>query len=230
MQETQETQRTTGWRQLSKREKLGHVCSAVAASVILIGGVAVLPEHPSDQPAQLSLAQAGWELRGRAADGHQWRCTAEAVGENIWITAAHCVDDAVGDLVLIKGDDVRQVSEYKTAAKHTRSDHNEVRYDVAVVGDSSNMSVELQDFAQVQPGVRLQVRSIQSDGLWHECIVARSDAYYDGGHWHVPCNLGHGASGSGVWANGALVGVLSSISSDGENSLADPRDLIESPY
>jgi hypothetical protein len=90
--------------------------------------------------------------------------------------------------------------------------------------------MELRDVEDVGPDERIVVRSMQNDGLWHKCVVQRTAAYYPGGHWHIPCNLGHGASGSGVWVAGALVGVLSSVGVDGTNSIADPRDLYNLPH
>lgn len=172
----------------------------------------------------------GWELRGHDADGKKWACTAELVGENVWITAAHCVDRAVGSLVLFHGTDIREATQYRSAAKHTPGDKHSVKYDVAVVGATEDLSLELRSMKDVRPEETLSVRSMQSDGLWHKCVVPRADAYYNSGHWHIPCGLGHGASGSGVWAGDALVGVLSSVSTDGENSLADPWDLFDPPY
>ena len=230
VQETPDTQPEAGWRRLSRREKLEHCCSAVAACVLLIGGVWLLPAHPKAQAAELTLVDPGWELRGHGADGKKWACTAELVGENVWITAAHCVDRAVEELVLFKGNDVREATLYRSAAKYVPGDKHSVKYDVAIVGATENLSLELRSMKDIQPEETLSVRSMQSDGLWHECVVPRADAYYNSGHWHVPCGLGRGASGSGVWAGEALVGVLSSISTDGENSLADPWGLFDPPY
>ena len=230
VQETTATQNHAEPRLDPRRERMAHIFSALGAAVLVVFALVLLPAQPRHTPVQLTLVEPGWELRGRGAHGEAWSCTAELVGDSVWITAAHCVYEAVGALVLFQGDDVRQITQYKTAVEYRPGGKHAVRYDVAIVGAVGNVRMELRDVKDVGPDERIVVRSMQDDGLWHKCVVQRSDAYYRGGHWHIPCNLGHGASGSGVWVGGALVGVLSSVGVDGTNSIADPRDLYNLPY
>lgn len=148
------------------------------------------------------------------------RCSGSAVGTDTVITSAHCIKDASAVTVIQEGVEF----EAREWRENPSARDGEVEGDLAYIKVREELKPE--NHSDVPVG-SYDLRAWVTDGRGvtvRGCLVSEKMQKH-GGHYHVRCPLGKGASGAGLWFKDSenkwtLVGVVSQYD-NGVVSIAD---------
>lgn len=194
-----------------------NVLQGVGAILFVVTALVFVGNGP--RRAEVALASPG--------DTLEWDrsvCTATEIGEYVWATAAHCLEKAPLELIVRVGQaGIVHVNERHIAAAHTKGD---TASDIGIVGSREDVHVRVGSIDSLPADAVIEVHADQPlEGKWVTCTTKKKWAARDGGHWHLQCGLHKGASGSGVWSDGVLVGVISTAEGTW-NGVAEASEIV----
>lgn len=154
--------------------------------------------------AEVTMSSSRGTLLTFHDTSNQWyKCSAEPIGEGVWLTARHCAEKVRGGMYIEEnGSTIIQYGVRYLSVEDGASPAERIHRDIAVIGDPEGVRLELGDLlASAKRGENglIVVRAWQKDGAWHECRTRLRNAEYINGNWYIQCGLKPGASGAVVW-------------------------------